>query len=116
MDRTGPEPLLVVLRELLDIWHNSFQSSRREQLSFSGGEADESLTEAILFLHSRGVNVLWQNYIEGDIRVDPNLLRIWVQQGPLGLPDVCLFTSSSNRLFLHITRCMRSGTTLRTKR
>jgi len=45
------------------------------------------LTETLLFLHSRGVPSLWENYAAGDVGDQPSLLRIWLNQAELGLPD-----------------------------
>ena len=47
----------------------------------------QRLTEVLSYLHSRSINVFWDNYLEGDVGQDPRTTRLWVTQPELGLPD-----------------------------
>ncbi|EGN96086.1 hypothetical protein SERLA73DRAFT_112168 [Serpula lacrymans var. lacrymans S7.3] len=47
---------------------------------------NQGLTNSLAFLHSRGVNALFEFYIDGDIGVDPNYMTLWFNQPSLGLP------------------------------
>ncbi|KAG6334876.1 hypothetical protein ID866_4217 [Astraeus odoratus] len=44
------------------------------------------LSNALGYMHSRGVDALFEFYVEGDAGVDPNAMSLWFSQASLGLP------------------------------
>ncbi|GAA5872434.1 hypothetical protein JCM8547_000924 [Rhodosporidiobolus lusitaniae] len=47
----------------------------------------ERLTNALSFLHSRGVTALFENYVEGDTGGSPSTSVLWLSQAGLSLPS-----------------------------
>ncbi|KAI6009923.1 Metalloprotease [Pisolithus microcarpus] len=45
------------------------------------------LSNALGYMHSRGVNALFEFYVDGDAAVDPNEMTLWFSQATLGLPS-----------------------------
>ncbi|KAF9260514.1 zincin [Marasmius fiardii PR-910] len=80
LDEIGQKPLLDFLRTLKDLY-------RRKKVEVSTKEKKDGLTEAVAFLHSRGVGALFGFEIEGDVGVDPNYMILWFNQPELGLPS-----------------------------
>ncbi|KAI3608021.1 endothelin-converting enzyme 1 [Moniliophthora roreri] len=83
LDDIGQEPLLDFLHTLKDLYRGKGTevSSAREEKNKTG------LTEALAFMHSRGVGGLFSFDIEGDVGVDPNHMVLWFSQPSLGLPS-----------------------------
>ncbi|KAH7929791.1 zincin [Leucogyrophana mollusca] len=46
----------------------------------------QGLSNAVAFLHSRGVEALFEFSVDGDAGVDPNAMTLWFSQPSLGLP------------------------------
>ncbi|KAL4074557.1 hypothetical protein V8B97DRAFT_2022777 [Scleroderma yunnanense] len=44
------------------------------------------LSNALGYMHSRGVDALFEFYVDGDAGVDPNAMTLWFSQASLGLP------------------------------
>lgn len=92
LDKIGAEPLLHFVQTL----RNLFRGKSLEIKSDSETQKNDKqgLTAALAFLHSRGVDALFEFGIEGDVGVDPNLMTLWFNQPSLGLPSkVCGFPS-----------------------
>ncbi|KAH7889832.1 Metalloprotease [Phlebopus sp. FC_14] len=47
----------------------------------------QGLSNALGYMHSRGVDALFEFYIDGDAGVDPNAMTLWFSQPSLGLPS-----------------------------
>lgn len=45
------------------------------------------LTNALAFLHSRGIPALFETYTDGDVGADPSTVVLWLSQAGLGLPS-----------------------------
>lgn len=45
------------------------------------------LSNALGYMHSRGVDALFEFYVDGDAAVDPNEMTLWFSQATLGLPS-----------------------------
>ncbi|KAF5370302.1 hypothetical protein D9758_006925 [Tetrapyrgos nigripes] len=85
LDERGQEPLAEFVQTLRKLY-------RGERLSVSSTPEEQKeegrrLTEALAFLHSRGIDALFDFRIEGDVGVDPNHMILWFSQPGLGLPS-----------------------------
>lgn len=85
LDRTGSAPLVEITSEVVRLWRGG-----------DGGRATKAnrigrLTDAVLFLHSRAINVFFLTELMGDTVRDPNTELIWINQPELGLPDAAYY-------------------------
>ncbi|KAF5373184.1 hypothetical protein D9758_001653 [Tetrapyrgos nigripes] len=86
LDERGQEPLAEFVQTLRKLYRGkklSVSSTPEEQKEQEG----RHLTEALAFLHSRGIDALFDLAIEGDVGVDPNHMVLWFSQPGLGLPS-----------------------------
>ncbi|GAA6062373.1 hypothetical protein JCM10212_004219 [Sporobolomyces blumeae] len=108
LDKKGPEPLLEIVETVIDTWRGEtvepeftiqggsyeidFKHKKKKKGSHKGRKWDpkttrERLTNALTFLHSRGVGALFSSYPEGDVAKNPKFEVLWMSQGGLGLPS-----------------------------
>ncbi|KAH9951953.1 Metalloprotease [Amylocystis lapponica] len=81
----GTEPLAKVTRNVRSLFQG--ETTIVDDLTArKRGEKNTNLTAAISYLHSRGLKVLFEPQIEGDVGTDPNFMTLWVSQPSLGLP------------------------------
>lgn len=86
LDKIGVEPLLRFVQTLRKL----FRGESLETTAEGDKNDKKGLTAALAFLHSRGVDALFDFGIEGDVGVDPNYMTLWFSQPSLGLPSkVC---------------------------
>lgn len=84
LDRRGSAPLLEVVQEVLDAWR---PKTSAETQGKGSSTRSQRLTDTLLLLHSKGIDAIFGSHVEGDYVVDPKTLRLWLDQGGLGLPD-----------------------------
>jgi hypothetical protein len=105
LDRISLKPLVDIVQPMLDTWRGKHSSSSSlwppwlppiPPLPPPEHDGDKKkrpadrakrMTDTLLYLHSRSVPVLWASYLEGDVKLDPQTRRVWLQQADLGLPD-----------------------------
>ncbi|KAK7449695.1 hypothetical protein VKT23_013168 [Stygiomarasmius scandens] len=83
LDERGQEPLITLIQTLRKLFRGEKSTVSSEHKEQSG----RRLTEALAFLHSRGIDALFSFGIEGDVGVDPNRMVLWFSQPGLGLPS-----------------------------
>ncbi|KAF8522224.1 Metalloprotease [Hysterangium stoloniferum] len=97
----GIQPLLEIVDVLKRLFNGSstiVDSAQSGQHFFKlDSELNAGLTAAVAFLHSRGVNALFQVDVEGDVGVDPNAMTLWFNQPELGLPSKEYYDEASIR-------------------
>lgn len=87
VDRQGDEPLLEPVRHVIDLWRGAASTSEFQRL-FAPLKASKPLTDALVYLHSRGVPALFEITAQGDLKNDPEDMMAWVSQSGLGLPSL----------------------------
>ncbi|KAJ3726361.1 hypothetical protein DFJ43DRAFT_1195956 [Lentinula guzmanii] len=83
LDERGHEPLMVVVNNIRQMFRGKQVVIREE----NERNKFEGMTNALAYMHSRGLGALFSFDIEGDVGVDPNLLVLWFSQPSLGLPS-----------------------------
>lgn len=84
LNELGNEPLLHFIKGLQALYNGETTVIKSAEDSLKKPKA---LTEALAFLHSRGISALFDFNIEGDVGVDPNAMTLWFEQPDLGLPS-----------------------------
>ncbi|BGP17139.1 hypothetical protein JCM10213_005237 [Rhodosporidiobolus nylandii] len=110
LEKQGQGPLLDVAAEVVKAWRGSSgaEAEEEEEEQFyavingmdgpqvrkgrKDGKWDpktkkERLTDALSFLHSRGIDALFNAYTEGDVGRSPSTNVLWLSQAGLGLPS-----------------------------
>ncbi|TFK55167.1 metalloprotease [Heliocybe sulcata] len=81
----GTTPLIKLVETVQDLYRG------KTTIVDAAGKDDtekkrNGLTAAVAFLHSRGIDALFDFSIDGDVAVDPNFMTLWFSQPNLGLP------------------------------
>ncbi|KAH7909726.1 Metalloprotease [Hygrophoropsis aurantiaca] len=78
LDYIGQEPLQHFV--------NNIKKLYRGQSTNTDLAGSQGLSNALAYLHSRGVEALFEFSVDGDAGVDPNAMTLWFSQPSLGLP------------------------------
>ncbi|GAA5903499.1 CCR4-NOT core ubiquitin-protein ligase subunit MOT2 [Sporobolomyces salmoneus] len=100
LDKAGSKPLFTELNTVIKIWRGE---TVQPEFSIQGQESDyvsqgekqkwdkktqrQRLTNALAFLHSRGIDALFSAYPEGDVGKNPKMNSLWLSQAGLSLPS-----------------------------
>jgi len=84
LDRKGSAPLVEITAEVVRLWRDD--GKRAARASRVG-----RMTDAVLFLHSRAIDVFFKTELLGDSVRDPTTELIWINQPELGLPDAAYY-------------------------
>ncbi|GAA6014145.1 hypothetical protein JCM11491_004119 [Sporobolomyces phaffii] len=99
LDKAGSKPLSKVLDTVIDTWRGetvqpefSIQGEGGFEIEKKDKKWDpktkrERLTNALTFLHSRGIDALFASYPEGDVGRNPKQNVLWLSQAGLSLPS-----------------------------
>ncbi|KIJ23039.1 hypothetical protein M422DRAFT_81961, partial [Sphaerobolus stellatus SS14] len=110
LDSLGIQPLLQVVNTVRGLFNGSttvVDASHGSQHALSIAP-HRGLTAALSYIHSRGIDALFEFIIEGDVGVDPNAMTLWFYQPGFGLPSkeyfedkdiVDKYTSTLERFF-----------------
>lgn len=79
LDYLGQDPLQRFVNNIRRIY-------RGESTDFVRTIPRSGLSNALGYMHSRGVDALFEFYVDGDAGVDPNAMTLWFSQASLGLP------------------------------
>ncbi|KAF8835433.1 zincin [Paxillus ammoniavirescens] len=80
LDYLGQGPLQQFVNNIRKIYRGS-------RIGFNAVNPRQGLSNALGYMHSRGVDALFEFYIDGDAGVDPNAMTLWFTQPTLGLPS-----------------------------
>jgi endothelin-converting enzyme len=80
-NKRGIQPLQDVVRVIRDLYRSDEWKKNKDVNPQFG------LTAAISFMHSRGIDGLFDFDIDGDVGVDPDFMTLWFSQPELGLPS-----------------------------
>ncbi|KAF9239581.1 Metalloprotease [Melanogaster broomeanus] len=80
LDYLGQVPLQQFVNNIRKIYRG-----RRVNLNVINPR--QGLSNALGYMHSRGVDALFEFFIDGDAGVDPNAMTLWFTQPTLGLPS-----------------------------
>ncbi|SCZ89621.1 BZ3500_MvSof-1268-A1-R1_Chr9g10493 [Microbotryum saponariae] len=98
-DRQGLDPLMDLVEQAVSAWRGSsasadkidqdsmFQDEMLKKPKWDEKTKKDRMTASLMYLHSRGVETLFQLFLQGDVAEDPSHLVAWVQQAGLGLPS-----------------------------
>ncbi|KAI0709419.1 Metalloprotease [Earliella scabrosa] len=85
LDEIGETPLREMAQTIRELFRGKTTVVDAEKTS---AEKDrERLTATVAFLHSRGIDALFDYSIDGDAGKDPNFMTLWLSQADLGLPS-----------------------------
>ncbi|EIW85424.1 Metalloprotease [Coniophora puteana RWD-64-598 SS2] len=77
----GQEPLQNVVDTIRKLYSGSSTAP-----GVDDAKANQGLSNALAYVHSRGVGGLFEFSIDGDVGVDPDKMTLWFNQPSLGLP------------------------------
>ncbi|GAA5991957.1 hypothetical protein JCM11641_002023 [Rhodosporidiobolus odoratus] len=125
--KQGQKPLLDVVEEAMSAWRGDahvldeeevdFLLQAEIELDFGGGKKGhgkkekmskkrwdpktktQRLTDALMFLHSRGIPALFSTYTEGDVGASPSTNVLWLTQAGLSLPSKDYYQDNSTIAF-----------------
>ncbi|KIY47093.1 endothelin-converting enzyme 1 [Fistulina hepatica ATCC 64428] len=83
MAARGTAPLMHIINHLRALYR---QGGRADVAADTTKKPHGGLTAALAFLHSRGIQALFDASMEGDVGTDPNAMVLWLSQGDFGLP------------------------------
>ncbi|KZT28481.1 metalloprotease [Neolentinus lepideus HHB14362 ss-1] len=92
----GPTPLIRLVETVQALYRGKTTIVDAAAKDDAEKERD-GLTAAIAFLHSRGIDALFDFSIDGDVAVDPNFMTLWFSQPKLGLPAKEYYNEESIR-------------------
>ncbi|GAA5953284.1 hypothetical protein JCM3765_007462 [Sporobolomyces pararoseus] len=103
LDKAGAKPLERVLDTIISTWRGEtvqpefsiqaeggayeIEKKSKEKKKWDPKTKRERLTNALTFLHSRGIDALFSSYPEGDVGKDPKKNVLWMTQSGLSLPS-----------------------------
>ncbi|GAA5935913.1 CCR4-NOT core ubiquitin-protein ligase subunit MOT2 [Sporobolomyces koalae] len=107
LDKLGAKPLDRVLETVIDTWRGEtvvpelnlqgqaeYEIEKKRSKKHGAGRPkwdpktkQERLTNALTFLHSRGIDALFSSYPEGDVGKNPKINALWLSQSGLSLPS-----------------------------
>lgn len=100
LDRRGSEPLLSIVREVVSAFRGTADFKHRKE-----SNKRQRLTDTLLLLHSKGIDALFETSAEGDYRDDPEMLRLWLSQSGLGLPNPDYYSDSAvEKVYIEVVR------------
>lgn len=71
LNKRGIKPLLKVVEEIQSLYRHGPERVTSHFLDRRG------LTAALTFLHSRGIDALFNFYFDGDIKENPDMMTLW---------------------------------------
>ena len=71
LNNRGIEPLLKVVKEIKNLYQNEPERVAGVLLDRRG------LTAVIAYLHSRGIGGLFNFYLDGDVKENPDMMTLW---------------------------------------
>ncbi|KAG9318324.1 Metalloprotease [Chiua virens] len=80
LDYLGQAPLQQFVNNIRMIY-------RGKRVDVNTFNPRHGLSNALGYMHSRGVDALFEFFVDGDAGVDPNAMTLWFTQAPLGLPS-----------------------------
>lgn len=86
LNKRGIKPLLEVVEEIQTLYRHGSERDTGDLLDRRG------LTATLTFLHSRGIDSLFDFYLDGDIKENPDMMTLWFRFVTSPLRDVCVLT------------------------
>ncbi|KAG6371391.1 Metalloprotease [Boletus reticuloceps] len=80
LDYLGQVPLQKFVNNIREIY-------RGKRVDVNAFNPRQGLSNALGYLHSRGIDALFEFFVDGDAGVDPNAMTLWFTQSSLGLPS-----------------------------
>ena len=71
LNKRGIKPLLKVVKEIQTLYRHGPERITGDLLDRRG------LTAALTFLHSRGIRGLFNFYLDGDVKENPDIMTLW---------------------------------------
>ncbi|GJN91329.1 hypothetical protein Rhopal_004350-T1 [Rhodotorula paludigena] len=67
--------------------HRKGRGGNRKSRKWDPATKRARLTDALAYLHSRGITALFETYTDGDVGREPSKVVLWLSQSGLGLPS-----------------------------
>ena len=71
LNKRGIKPLLKIVEEIQSLYRNGPERAAGDLMDRRG------LTAAVAFLHSNGIDGLFNFYFDGDIKENPDMMTLW---------------------------------------
>ncbi|KAI0807426.1 Metalloprotease [Fomes fomentarius] len=85
LNEIGEAPLKDVVKKIRELFRGKTTVVDAEKTDSE--KRRERLTATVAYLHSRGIDALFDYSIDGDAGKDPNFMTLWLSQADLGLPS-----------------------------
>ncbi|KAI0748278.1 Metalloprotease [Daedaleopsis nitida] len=85
LDGIGDAPLQDMVKKIRELFRG--KTTVVDAQKTDEEKERERLTATVAYLHSRGIDALFDYSIDGDAGRDPNFMTLWLSQGDLGLPS-----------------------------
>jgi endothelin-converting enzyme len=86
LTKRGIKPLLKVVEEIQSLYRHGPDRAGDDLVDRRG------LTAALTYLHSRGIGALFNFYLDGDVKEDPDMMTLWFR-------FVCQTASSARHVY-----------------